>query len=398
MRPARRMNHLQTSCSVARCVGRWLILLASWVGTGCLPVSAVLFMGTDDPDHNTAPPSGDPNGRGWNYLGEWGSFLGTVIGPRHFVTVRHIGGHVGDRFRFRGNEYPVVAYYDIGKVDLRVWEICEPFQFPEPHASLYRRFDEIGKELVIFGRGTRRGDPVFLEMEGGSKELRGWLHGDADHRIRWGKNVVTLIFDFKDVNPEADVELGEVQILVVDFDRDGGTDEAHLSPGDSGGPLFIQDGPEWLLAGVNYSVEGPFSLTADENEKGFNAAVFDARGFYYVFEEEAGWELVKDRGDNHAIPSAFYSPRLSAYARHLDAVLEGRLEPTQGEPWVLVAPRVDGPYRPVEIQDTLEEFHEIRLEKKKETRFYRLHGCSAYRITEIALDDDHVVLRFEREE
>jgi len=65
---------------------------------------------------------------------------------------------------------------------------------------------------------------------------------------------------------------------------------------------------------------------------------------------------------------------------------------------VLVAPRVDGPYRPVEIQDTLEEFHEIRLEKKKETRFYRLHGCSAYRITEIALDDDHVVLRFEREE
>ena len=51
-----------------------------------------------------------------------------------------------------------------------------------------------------------------------------------------------------------------------------------LSIGDSGGPVFMQEGGVWKLAGINYAVESAFSTTGTGT--GFNAAIFDRGGLY----------------------------------------------------------------------------------------------------------------------
>src|SRR6266852_1865597 len=63
---------------------------------------AVLFYSTADPAHNTTAPTGVLTNSGWQYQGLWGAYLGTPIAPKYFITAAHVGGSVGDRFRFRG--------------------------------------------------------------------------------------------------------------------------------------------------------------------------------------------------------------------------------------------------------------------------------------------------------
>ena len=60
------------------------------------PARAVILFGTGDPTVNTTAPTGALAGSGWQYEGQFGSFLGTVIAANYFTTAKHIGGSVGD--------------------------------------------------------------------------------------------------------------------------------------------------------------------------------------------------------------------------------------------------------------------------------------------------------------
>lgn len=71
---------------------------------------------------------------------------------------------------------------------------------------------------------------------------------------------------------------GYWQVLSATFDAGQGPNEAHLSGGDSGGAVFIMDGSTWELAGINYAVDDPYSLTPGGSS--FIAAMYNQTGLY----------------------------------------------------------------------------------------------------------------------
>ena len=369
----------------------WLaVLLGLGLTTGVACGRAVILFGTGDPEAHTLPPEGDLSGSGWQFQGRWGKFLGTVVGPRHFITAKHVPPVVEAGFRYRGEEYAIRAYYDYGEADLRIWELCR--ELPAPYAPLYRSDDETGKRLVVFGRGTTRGPAIWLPTDQGS-EFRGWRHGYSDFRCRWGENVVTAIIGHEELHgPEADPG-SDVQYLVVDFDRGGGFNEAHLSSGDSGGAVFIRDQGRWALAGINQSIDGPFNTLPFGN--GFHACLFDARGFYLEQNLSRDWVLIADEPD--PLPSAFYAIRISPLAEWIDRVTAGDLEPDLAAPFVISASEVEGPYRWEFEQQIETPGQTVSLALAGDRRFYYLLGCGAYRIDQIATQEGNLILNYRLE-
>jgi hypothetical protein len=272
---------------------------------------AVIFFNTADPAHHSeTAPGGALAGSGWQYQGLFGSFLGTAISPNHFITAAHIPAtpttFISKDYFTGGSDitYTInttansgVGYWNIAGTDLRIFQINGTFS---SYAPLYTSNNELGKELVVMGRGTQRGATVSL----GGVDI-GWRWGAADSKARWGTNQVA-----------ATVSAGAAYYLYATFDAAAGGDEAHLSSGDSGGAVFIKDGGIWKLAGINYAVDGmwDYNNVTDTNE--FNAALYDARGMY-VGSDASGWTLVPG---NDPVPSGFYATRISSYQSQIYAI------------------------------------------------------------------------------
>jgi len=250
------------------------------------PSDAVILDSSGDPLVNRTAPTGALADSGWQYLGLWGNFIGTPVAQDWFVTAKHVGGNVGQNFTFDGMTYPTVGVVSDPDTDLNFWQVAGNFP---TWAPLYTGNDEIGQPLTVFGRGTQRGTEVI----GADNGLRGWRWGLADGQVRWGTNTVTGIFD-------GGAGVGE--LLHAEFNHIGGS-EAHLSAGDSGGPVFIQDTDGvWKLAAVNYAVTGPFYTDAQGGGE-FLAALFDSSGFF-----------VRDGPNTFAPttgPTSFFSTRIS---------------------------------------------------------------------------------------
>ena len=282
----------------------WLVLCVVLLGV-CLPspAYAVIFLSTADPDHNTNAPTGELAGSGWQWVGIWGGCQGVPIGPHHFLAAHHIGGNVGDPFTFDGVVYTTTAYHDDSTTDLRMWEVSGTFP---TWAQVYRGSDEVGRRLVVFGRGLGRGAEVRV-----NNVLRGWQWGGGDGRLRWGENVVTAVID-------GGSYWGT--FLYAMFDQNGLPEEAHLARGDSSGPVFINDGTGWKLAGVAAAVDGPFNTTSSGN--GFDAALFDARDLYV--DNNGTWQLISD---SSPVPSGFYATRVSARATWIDSIVPPEMVP-----------------------------------------------------------------------
>jgi hypothetical protein len=104
-------------------------------------------------------------------------------------------------------------------------------------------------------------------------------------------------------------------MLFASFNQNGRPNEAHLSSGDSAGALFIDDAGVWKLAGINYAVDGPFYTDA-AGGGAFLGALFDKRGFY----EGDAPPYAPVTGDA-AVPSGFYSTRLSSKRAWIDSVI-----------------------------------------------------------------------------
>jgi hypothetical protein len=266
-------------------------------------VRAVIFYSTADPNYNTTAPTGSLTNSGWQWVGNWGGFQGTPIGPHHFLTARHIGGTVGDPFILNGVTYTTTAVFDDALSDLRIWQISGTFT---TWAPLYRNSDEVSRSLIVFGRGLTRGAEV-REVTDAKNTLCGWQWGTGDGRLRWGQNTVNSV-----------VNGGSYwgALLYALFDASGGPNEAHLAVGDSSGPVFIDDGTGWKLAGIAAAVDAAFNTT--NTGSGFNAAIFDARGLYYG--NSGNWTL-EPLADPSPLPSGFYATRVSIRTAWIDGVV-----------------------------------------------------------------------------
>jgi hypothetical protein len=255
----------------------------------------VILYGTGDPTANTAAPTGAFAGSGWQYEGEFDGFLGTVIASNYFVTAKHIGGGVGDTFTLNGVNYATTAVFPDPSSDLQIWRVAGSFPI---HAPLFSgpAGSEVNLSLVVFGRGTQRGNPVGV---GSDSHLGGWLWGTSDAIQRWGTNVVGSIY--------TDPSYGN--LLRVPFDSNAGANEAHLSPGDSGGAVFVFNTStnNWELAGINLAVDGPFSISSN-GANPFNAAMFDTTGLFA-------------QGGPAPNPSAFYSTEIAARKGFIESVV-----------------------------------------------------------------------------
>ncbi|MGI9088551.1 MAG: hypothetical protein ACR2HH_12560 [Chthoniobacterales bacterium] len=259
------------------------------------PVPAVILFRTGDPAANTTEPTGALANSGWQFEGKFGNFLGTAIAPHFFITAHHIGGT--PVFTFRGVNYTVVRTFDDPASDLRICQVAETLP---AFAPLFTSSDEVGRRLVVVGRGTRRGPDRIV-----NGALRGWEWGASDMIQRWGENQVGAITS-RD-------SLGD--FLQVFFDQAGLPNEAHLSGGDSGGGLFVDDNGVWKLAGISYDVDS-FASGPDAGGP-YNAAMFDERGSY-----TANGSLVSG---NAPVPSAFYASRISPRVAWITSIISPRL-------------------------------------------------------------------------
>jgi hypothetical protein len=272
-------------------------LLAGFVCLFAADARAIILARTGDPGANITAPVDDIAGSGWNYEGNWGVYSGTPIAPQYFLSAAHIGqADANGHFVFQGVTYTVAASFQDPFSDLLMWEINETFPV---YAPLYTKGDEIGQRVVAIGRGTQRGSAYSL-----NDTFRGWLWGGGDTVRRWGENIATTIVTQDVANT----------FVYAIFDQAGLTNECHLSAGDSGGALFIDDGGVCKLAGIHYGVDGHF-YTDDTGHEQFDAALFDA-GDLYEFD-----------GSNYVLlpeptPTGFYSTRVASKVAWINSIID----------------------------------------------------------------------------
>ena len=214
----------------------------------------------DDATENTTAPTGVYADSGWQWVGDWSIASGVAISPKHFITAKHFSGYT--TFTLGGVSYDYTSVISDPNSDLRIVEI--EGMFPT-WAPLYTSSDEVGREAVIVGRGLPRDGVVHI---GG--EDKGWYWATSGpHPLRWGTNVVTATNSFNGdyVGP----------VLTAEFDTDAGVNEAHTTGLDSGSGLFIKDGDDWKLAGINWLVDSYH--TGNPNNQ-FTAAIYDVSKLY----------------------------------------------------------------------------------------------------------------------
>ncbi len=279
--------------------GRRMMLIAVLVAGSSSPVHAIIFYSTADANYNTTAPTGLLADSGWQWVGHWGGFQGVPIGPHHFITARHVGGAVGEAFVLNGVSCTTTAFFDDTASDLRIWQVSGTFP---SWAPLYRANNEVGRKLVVFGRGLTRGAEV---RDVATHTLRGWQWGAGDGRMRWGQNGVVAVVD-------RGAYWGA--LLYAVFNPTGGSNVAHLAQGDSSGPVFMNDGSGWKLAGVAAVVDAAFNTT-DKGE-GFNAALFELRGLYVG--NSSKWTPISGA---KPVLSGFYASRISVHLDWIESVL-----------------------------------------------------------------------------
>ena len=197
--------------------------------------------------------------------GRFRNFLGTPIGQNHFLTAQHVGISVSDTITFDSGPnlgtYAIQSWTDDPSSDLRIVEITNAFS---SWSLLYQVSNEIGQQVVVFGRGGPVGSTVTE-----NSELKGWTAGPVDGLVSWGRNIVSNTFGATEIR--------------IDFDENGLTYEAGLSSGDSGGAWFIigvDNQPR--LAGLTFRTSGPYQFDVLGSPDGlpFAAILFDRGGFW----------------------------------------------------------------------------------------------------------------------
>lgn len=265
-------------------VAAWIAALAGTAGM-CSSASAVILYSSSV--RNTSAPGSLINGggqtpggqdddprrllnSGWQWQGLYQNFIGIPIAGQYFITAKHAGAQAntisvnGATFTIDKNfNVPNVTWWvDDPNSDLRIFRIQETFP---SFAPLYNGsvLSHNGKRMVVFGRGTQRGEEV---RPGG--ELKGWKEGALDGQLSWGENVIENSF----------TQAGYGRVFYFDFSRDGVTNEAFVTDRDSTGGIFIESSGQWQLAGITLARDSPWRVNAGDAP--FNASIFDGGGLY----------------------------------------------------------------------------------------------------------------------
>ncbi len=284
------------------------------------PVRAIIVLGPQGRNvvdsNNPVPYSID----GYSldqYVGTFGSSLGTPISSKYFVTAYHVNTNSTNDYSFvynNGSNIPIV--YDVHMAghsnDLAIWEIVDPNQAFDLFAPVYTCQDEVGSALVTLGRGVARGTSV--EMNG----LRGWTwSAGRDGVLSWGTNTVSVAFD-------NGTEFPAGSVFAFDFNNNGDPNEGTFSSFDSGGATFVFDpvDQKFKLAGVNSGVTSQFSESPSSGY--FDASLFDARGYYVG--SPLNHELIPTDAPN-AVPSTSFATRMSTRLDFINQVTGLNLQP-----------------------------------------------------------------------
>ena len=251
----------------------------------------------DNQYRNKSAPTGSLANSGWQWQGLWGAFTGTPIAKNYFIAASHVGGSVGQSLTLNGKSYKTTAVYDDPNSDLRIWKVSQSFS---SWAPLYTGSTEIGKTAMLFGRGTQRGSAVVV-----NGSTHGWLWGPADGKLSWGENKIKTIVSGGS---------GIGSVLDYTFDRSGHGDhvsnEATISSGDSSGAVFVNSGGKWQLAGLNYSVDGPYTKSGGSS---FMASIFDKGGL------SIGSQFYPDGTTD--IPANAFATRISSNMAWINSVI-----------------------------------------------------------------------------
>ena len=200
--------------------------------------------------------------------------------------------------------------------DLRLYKVDKTFLSYAPLYNDSTDGSEVGKSLVIIGRGGLRGTEIHAGDNPLELLLLGWNWATSRGFCpsRWGQNKVASLADA--------VSTGDNQLIQATFDASGngdsvGSNEAALVANDSGGGVFIQGANgEWKLDGINYGVP-TYSFTS--GGAAFGGALFDTRGLYDTDDKQ----LITG-SDN--VPSSWFASRIAANTTALDSIIN--LPPT----------------------------------------------------------------------
>jgi PKD repeat protein len=296
-----------------RCLGLLFFLLV-------VPYArAILFEATGDLGYNTNAPAGSPAYIPWQYEGQWGVYLGTPIASNFFLAAQHIGGSSCEPFILNGVTYTPVRNFDDPDTDLRIWQVAESFP-TNLIAPLYTGSSEEGMTCVLIGRGTQRGSLISI-----AGRTNGWVWGASDEVERWGENQIAGVY----TNGNTSDLLLYANFVLNPTASEGSTNECDISVGDSSGGMFVKNGATWELAGIHYTVDGPFN-TNGAQAGDFNAAVVDLRGLYYkACDTGSGcWTLYPTNPfPDVAYPTQFYSTRVSTRVSWINSIITNPVPP-----------------------------------------------------------------------
>ncbi len=297
-------SHSRAFCALAAAV------TASVAALTAVPAGAVIVLDRSGAtlgatQLTAAPAPADDAYDPIRYTGSFGYGSGVAIDAHHFITAFHIGN--GGIFNYQGVGYAVSTGYSYK--DLRIYTVTGTL----PNwAPLYTKQDEVGKRLIVTGRGAAPtpGTEIIAPMSTDADQLRGWRGDDlaSAGTMSWGENEISDVTDFS-------VE-GDNGALVWTFDRSGLYYEASLAGHDSGGGVFIKDTDgKWKLAGINYGVEGGFS-TNGANPSTYGA-IFDKGGLYKA--TQSGYVLLADYAYDR--PTESYASRIASNLAFIGSVV-----------------------------------------------------------------------------
>lgn len=276
------------------------VLLSGLSVLAAAPASADIVMGGRDINGNLNNSGTNLNPAPFNldnYEGKFGTFLGTPIAPKYFVTANHIGdANSGGVFKFNNGTATTTSYnvaFVARQDDLAIWKITDSQVF-SLYAPVYTGSNEAGNPLVDIGRGSARGTAV-----NNSFGLAGWNWGPGLGIQSWGTNTVDGVVTGQQLGTGVGFQ-GD--FLTFDFTRGAGPDEMIFSGGDSGGATFVRDPSDgkYKLAGINSLVDSAL----DSHGNFIDAALFDVRGTY-----DSNHNLITGPDP---IPESSYATRISS--------------------------------------------------------------------------------------
>ena len=216
-----------------------LALGALALALAAAPASAVLIASGDGTANTSAPPD-DP---GFANAGVLSNNSSVYLGNGWVLTANHVS--VNPVTLGGVNHAPVPGTtvrleHTAGvPTDLKLFRLVTDPGLPA--LSIASATPAVNEPVVMMGHGRSRGAPTTWGVH------TGWTWGTV-RTTRWGTNRVTA----RNLN----ILLGDstVRSFSLDFDDDGGvTDEAVAVTGDSGGPVFVDNGPGFDLAGLMFA-------------------------------------------------------------------------------------------------------------------------------------------------